>query len=74
MGGRRRSTRRARLGAGVLPGRGAVRLGRGYVNFLTEDEAARVPDAYGANYARLVAAKQRFDPGNVFRMNLNIAP
>jgi FAD/FMN-containing dehydrogenase len=48
--------------------------GNGYVNFLTEDEAERVAASYGANYARLQALKQRFDPGNLFRMNLNIAP
>ncbi len=48
--------------------------GSGYVNFLTEDEAERVAASYGANYARLQAVKQRFDPGNLFRMNLNIAP
>ncbi|SFL87137.1 FAD-binding oxidoreductase [Variovorax sp. OV329] len=46
----------------------------GYVNFLTEDEAGRVADSYGANYPRLRAAKRRFDPDNLFRMNLNIAP
>jgi FAD/FMN-containing dehydrogenase len=45
-----------------------------YVNFMTEDEAARVPAAYGANYARLVQAKQQFDPENLFRWNQNIAP
>ncbi len=48
--------------------------GNGYVNFLTEDEAERVAASYGANYARLQTVKQRFDPGNLFRMNLNIAP
>jgi FAD/FMN-containing dehydrogenase len=48
--------------------------GSGYVNFLTEDEAERVSAAYGENYPRLQALKQRFDPGNLFRMNLNIAP
>ncbi len=48
--------------------------GSGYVNFLTEDEGERVAASYGANYARLQAVKRRFDPGNLFRMNLNITP
>jgi FAD/FMN-containing dehydrogenase len=48
--------------------------GSGYVNFLTEDEAERVAASYGANHARLQAVKRQFDPGNLFRMNLNIAP
>jgi FAD/FMN-containing dehydrogenase len=48
--------------------------GSGYVNFLTDDEAERVSASYGSNYPRLQALKQRFDPGNLFRMNLNIAP
>ena len=46
----------------------------GYVNFLTEDEAERVAASYGTNYSRLQTVKQRFDPANLFRMNLNIAP
>jgi FAD/FMN-containing dehydrogenase len=45
-----------------------------YVNFLTQDEGARVQEAYGPNYARLVAAKRRYDPDNVFRLNHNIRP
>ncbi len=48
--------------------------GSGYVNFLTEDEAERVAASYGSNYPRLQSLKQRFDPGNLFRMNLNIEP
>jgi len=48
--------------------------GSGYVNFLTEDEGERVSASYGVNYARLQEIKQRFDPDNLFRMNLNIAP
>jgi FAD/FMN-containing dehydrogenase len=48
--------------------------GGGYVNFLTDDEAERVAASYGVNHARLQAVKQRYDPGNLFRMNLNIAP
>jgi FAD/FMN-containing dehydrogenase len=48
--------------------------GGGYVNFLTEDEGERVAATYGANYTRLQAVKQRYDPTNLFRANLNIAP
>jgi FAD/FMN-containing dehydrogenase len=48
--------------------------GGAYVNFMTGDESARVPAAYGENYARLVDVKRRFDPDNVFRTNQNIAP
>ncbi|CAB3686143.1 FAD-binding oxidoreductase [Trinickia soli] len=49
-------------------------LGSVYVNFLTQEEGARVGAAYGPNYERLVAVKSRFDPGNVFRHNQNIKP
>jgi len=45
-----------------------------YVNFLTGDEESRVRAAYGANYDRLVALKNRFDPTNLFRVNQNIRP
>jgi FAD/FMN-containing dehydrogenase len=48
--------------------------GSGYVNFLTEDEGERVAASYGANHARLQAVKRRYDPQNLFRMNLNIVP
>ena len=49
-------------------------LGSVYVNFLTQEEGARVGAAYGPNYARLVAVKTRYDPGNLFRHNQNIRP
>jgi FAD/FMN-containing dehydrogenase len=49
-------------------------LGSVYVNFLTEDEAGRIGAAYGANYQRLVAVKDRYDPHNLFRHNQNIRP
>jgi FAD/FMN-containing dehydrogenase len=48
--------------------------GGGYVNFLTEDESGRVESAYGTNFERLRDLKRRFDPDNLFRMNLNIPP
>lgn len=48
--------------------------GGGYVNFLTDDEADRVAATYGANLARLQAVKQRYDPDNLFRMNINVTP
>ena len=48
--------------------------GEAYVNFMTEDEGDRLESAYGASYARLVELKNRYDPGNLFRMNQNIRP
>lgn len=46
----------------------------GYVNFMAEDDAARVPENYGPNYARLSAVKAEWDPENVFHINQNIKP
>ncbi|NNK63549.1 MAG: FAD-linked oxidase, partial [Gemmatimonadetes bacterium] len=48
--------------------------GEAYVNFMTEEEGERVTSAYGSSYERLVALKDKYDPGNLFRMNQNIAP
>jgi FAD/FMN-containing dehydrogenase len=45
-----------------------------YVNSLDQDDTARVPEAYGANYKRLCAVKATYDPGNLFRRNQNIQP
>jgi hypothetical protein len=47
---------------------------RVYANILNHDEDDRIPEAYGANYARLAEVKAEFDPLNVFRINHNIAP
>jgi FAD/FMN-containing dehydrogenase len=44
-----------------------------YVNDLGDDEPDRVRAAYGANYERLVAIKAKYDPGNYFRGNQNVA-
>ena len=46
--------------------------GGGYVNFFTADENERTQSAYGTNYPRLQALKRRYDPENLFRLNLNI--
>lgn len=46
-----------------------------YVNMLDRDEGElRVQEAYGANYERLVALKNKYDPTNFFRLNQNIKP
>jgi FAD/FMN-containing dehydrogenase len=47
-----------------------------YLNFpgFGEEKEALVKAGYGENYERLAALKAKYDPANVFRMNLNIAP
>jgi Berberine and berberine like len=47
-----------------------------YLNFagLGEEKEALVKAGYGVNYERLAALKAEYDPNNLFRMNLNIAP
>jgi FAD/FMN-containing dehydrogenase len=51
-------------------------LGGLYVNFagLGEEGEALVRSAYGANYERLVALKNKYDPTNLFHLNQNIKP
>jgi FAD/FMN-containing dehydrogenase len=39
-----------------------------------EDGADQVRAAYGANYQRLAALKQKYDPTNLFRHNQNTKP
>jgi FAD/FMN-containing dehydrogenase len=51
-----------------------VAMGGAYVNFMTAEESGRVQAAYGANYERLVAVKDAYDPDNMFRLNQNIVP
>ena len=45
-----------------------------YVNFMPDDEDDRLGEAYGGNLPRLREVKARYDPGNLFRVNHNIAP
>ena len=46
-----------------------------YVNFMPEDETARVTSAYKPEvWKRLVDLKTKWDPTNLFRMNQNITP
>lgn len=54
----------------------ALQQGPGvYVNFVGDEGAARVREAYpGATWERLVAVKTRYDPTNLFRLNQNIPP
>ena len=47
--------------------------GGGYVNMLMDDEGDdRVEAAYGENFPRLVEAKRRYDPENLWHVNKNI--
>jgi FAD/FMN-containing dehydrogenase len=48
--------------------------GGAYVNFMGSEGPERVKAAYGDNYDRLVALKNKYDPGNFFRLNQNIRP
>jgi len=45
-----------------------------YVNAMSEDLQSKVDVNYGRNYARLVELKNKYDPGNLFRLNANIKP
>ena len=51
----------------------AVGIGS-YVNFMTEHEEARVRSAYGTKYDRLQNLKAKYDPDNMFHININIPP
>jgi Berberine and berberine like len=46
-----------------------------YVNFLGDEGAERVRDAYpGQTWERLAAIKREYDPENLFRLNQNVPP
>jgi FAD/FMN-containing dehydrogenase len=44
-----------------------------YVNALEGQDESRIRDTYGPKYSRLAAVKAKYDPGNVFHRNVNIA-
>jgi FAD/FMN-containing dehydrogenase len=44
------------------------------LNFYTEVNEAEVRDSFGGRLDRLQQVKRQYDPGNLFRMNQNIAP
>ena len=43
-----------------------------YINYLSSDGPAAVKASYGANYARLLQLKRKYDPANFFHHNRNI--
>jgi hypothetical protein len=49
--------------------------GSAYLNFIGDEGEDRVVAAFGSKpYARLQALKDRYDPGNLFRLNQNVKP
>jgi len=57
--------------AAIQPFVGPVR----YMNYLNHDESGDpAAAAYGPNLARLKQLKKKYDPDNVFRLNVNIKP
>ena len=46
-----------------------------YTNNMMGDEGTqKIISNYGENYTRLVALKNQYDPTNLFRLNVNVAP
>ncbi|HEY3618433.1 MAG TPA: FAD-binding oxidoreductase [Candidatus Sulfotelmatobacter sp.] len=45
-----------------------------YGNYVADEGEVIAREAYGSNYDRLVALKNKYDPTNFFRMNHNVKP
>ncbi len=45
-----------------------------YVNFMMDEGEDRIKATYGDKYEKLVKIKNKYDPGNLFRVNQNIKP
>ncbi len=56
--------------AGVHP----YNLQGAYPNFMMADEGERLKATFGDNFQRLQSIKKKYDPGNLFHVNHNIAP
>ncbi|HKJ46464.1 MAG TPA: FAD-binding oxidoreductase [Balneolales bacterium] len=48
--------------------------GGAYINMTMDDDQEQVRAAYRDNYERLVTVKDKYDPLNIFRINLNVKP
>ena len=46
----------------------------GYINFMQDDDYARIQDNYRQNYERLREVKRTYDPHNLFHINQNVVP
>jgi hypothetical protein len=44
------------------------------LNFYTEVGDDEIVDSFGGRLSRLKTLKQKYDPGNMFRLNQNIKP
>ena len=46
----------------------------GYINFMAGEDQDIVDANYGPKFQKLQEIKAKYDPGNLFRINQNIAP